>query len=49
VPRGLKLTILPEKRGFYEGSLSVITTDLPSKKSFGRIERAPAARKCGVY
>jgi hypothetical protein len=35
-PRGLDWRILPDKRRFYEGSLSVITTNLPSKKSFAR-------------
>jgi hypothetical protein len=33
-PHGLDLTILPEKRGFYENSLSGVTTNLPSKKTF---------------
>jgi hypothetical protein len=37
------LTILPEKRGFYEGSLSVITADLPrgkqGKKVLSGLER----------
>jgi hypothetical protein len=35
-PRGLDGWIVPDKSGFHEDSLSGVTTDLPSKKSFER-------------
>src|SRR4051794_32312151 len=35
-PRGLDRWTVPDKCGFHEESLSIITTDLPSKKSFAR-------------
>jgi hypothetical protein len=37
-PRGLDGWIVPDKSGFHEGSLSGVTADLPSEKSFERIE-----------
>jgi hypothetical protein len=34
------MSILPEKRGFYERSLSVITADLPREKRAKKVLRA---------
>jgi hypothetical protein len=36
-PRSLERRILPDKGGFCQDSLSVITTNLPSKKEFPTI------------